>query len=67
MSEAPQATGAANEAEAGHDDTYAEALRKKRGDLQKQAIEAAERSVAKAKAHLAAQEKELAKAKKENS
>jgi hypothetical protein len=52
---------------AAKDTSYHDALMKKRGDAKKQAIEAAERSVAKAKETLKAQEAELAKAKKENS
>jgi hypothetical protein len=61
------AKGKAADAAADNDTSYAEALQKHRGDAGKQAIEAAERSVAKARETLKAQEAELAKAKKENS
>jgi len=61
-----QGTGQANDATADHDDSYAAALRKHQGDEKKLRIAAAERSVAKTKEQLKAQEKELAKAKKEN-
>jgi hypothetical protein len=60
-------TGNANNAETQQDDTYAAKLRRDEAEEKKARIEAAERSVAKAKETLAAQEKELAKAKKENS
>lgn len=65
MSDA-QGSGHANDAETQQDDTYAAKLRKNEAAEKKARIEAAERSVAKAKETLAAQEKELAKAKKEN-
>ena len=58
--------GDAKNASVDTDDSYAAALRKAEGDEAKNRIAAAERSVEKAREHLAAQEKELAKAKKEN-
>jgi hypothetical protein len=66
MSENAEGTGAANDATVSTDeDTYAAVVRRNAEAEHKAEVEAAERSVAKARAHLEAQEKELAKVKKE--